>query len=134
MAVNTGGVIVAPNAVKIEAVGKVSTAQKLGVVARVAKRQAGKSRVVRGMKSAISATARTFGRVLHQLWLEVTGFVFLVMAASGGFAAAHEYAKYHAGKSGLARVAIAICFTLMFAWFGVSSFWQVRQKGKNGAR
>jgi hypothetical protein len=127
-------VIVAPQAVKIEAVSKVSTAQKLGVVARVAGQQVKRSRTVRAAKSAAMATARAFGRVLHQLWLEVTGLVFLVMAASGGIAAAKEYAKYEAGRVGVGRVAVAICFTVTFAWFGVSSFWRVRQKGKSGAR
>jgi hypothetical protein len=69
--------------------------------------------------------------VVHQLWLEVIGLVFLVMAASGGAALAHEYEKYHAGKAGLGRLVAAICFTLTFAWFGVSSFWRVRRNGKN---
>jgi hypothetical protein len=67
------------------------------------------------------------------LWLEVTGLVFLLMAASGGAAVAHEYAKYQTGKAGLGRVAVAICFTVTFAWFGVTSFWKVRRKSK-GAR
>jgi hypothetical protein len=128
------GVIVAPNTVKIEAVSKVSTAQKIGVVARVAAQQAGRSRVMRGMTRAVSTTGRALGRVLHQLWLEVTGFVFLVMAASGGIALAHEYAKYQTGRAGAGRLVAAICFTLMFAWFGVSSFWRVRKKGRSGAR
>ena len=128
------GVIVAPQAVKIEAVSKVSTARKLGVVARVAAQQAKRSRMVRAATSAVSTTARAFGRVLHQLWLEVTGLVFLVMACSGGIASAHEYAKYQAGRVGVGRVVVAICFTLTFAWFGVSSFWRVRQKGRGGAR
>jgi len=131
-------VIVAPEAVKIEAVGKVSTARKLGVVARVVARvaaqQAKRSRTVRAASSAVSAMARACGRVLHQLWLEVTGLIFLVMAASGGAASAHEYARYQAGRAGLGRVVVAICFTLTFAWFGVSSFWRVRQRGKGGAR
>jgi hypothetical protein len=66
--------------------------------------------------------------VLRQLWFEVTGFVFLVLAVIGGFALAHEYAKYQAGTAGLSRVVMAICFTLLFAWFGVTSFWRVRRK------
>jgi hypothetical protein len=70
------------------------------------------------------------GRVLHQLWLEVTGLVFLVMATSGGVALVHEYARYQAGKIGFGRVALAICFTATFAWFGVSSFWRGRQKSQ----
>ena len=82
----------------------------------------------------MSTTARAFGKVLHQLWLEVTGLVFLLMAASGGAAVAHEYAKYQAGNAGFGHVAVAICFTVTFAWFGVSSFWRVKQKGKGSAR
>jgi len=81
------------------------------------------------MKAAVRTTARSFGRVLHRLWLEVTGFVFLAMAALGGVALAHEYAKYQAGRVGSARVVVAICFTVTFAWFGVTSFWRVKKKG-----
>lgn len=125
--------IVAPETVKIEAVSKVSTTEKLGVAARVATRQVKRSRTVRAVTGAVTTTARACGRVLHQLWLEVTGLVFLVMAASGGVALAHEYAKYEAGKAGFGRVVVAICFTVTFAWFGVSSFWRVRKKGR-GAR
>jgi hypothetical protein len=110
-------------------VNKVSTARKLGVVARVATQQAKRSRTLRAMTGAISTTARVFGGVLHQLWLEVTGVVFLLMAASGGVALAHEYAKYQAGHAGFGRVAVAICFTVTFAWFGVSSFLRVKKKG-----
>ncbi len=100
------------------------------MVARVAGQQAKRSRTVRALTGAVSATARSFGRVLHQLWLEVTGFIFLTMAASGGIALAHEYGQYHAGKAGVGRVVLASCFTLTFAWFGVSSFWKVRRKSR----
>jgi len=106
----------------------------LGVVARVAGQQVKRSRTARAVTRAVSATARSFGGVLHQLWLEVTGLVFLVMAASGGVASAKEYAKYEAGRAGLGRVVVAICFTATFAWFGVSSFWKVRQRGKDSTR
>jgi hypothetical protein len=115
-------------------VSKVSTARKLGVVARVASQQAKRSRTVRAATGALSAIGRAFGRVLHQLWLEVTGLIFLVMAGSGGFAAAKEYAQYEAGRAGIGRVVVAVCFTVTFAWFGVSSFWRVRQMGGGGAR
>ena len=32
--------------------------------------------------------------------------------------------KYAAGQTTAGRVAIAVCFTLTFAWFGLSSFWR----------
>ena len=113
---------------------KVSTARKLGVVARVATQQAKRSRTVRAASSAAATTARAFGRVLHQLWLEVTGVIFLIMALSFAGATVKEYGKYHAGQAGPGRVAVAICFTVAFGWFGVSSFWRVKQRGKGGAR
>lgn len=128
------GVIVSPKAVKIEAVAKVSTARKLGVVARVAKnvatQEAQRSRTVRAARGAVAATARAFGRVLHQLWLEVTGAVFLIVAISFAAAAVKEYGKYHAGQVGPGRVALAIFATTLFMWFGLSSFWRVKKKNK----
>jgi hypothetical protein len=115
-------------------VSKVSTVRKLGVVARVANEQAKRSRTLRAAKGAVATTARAFGGVLHQLWLEVTGVIFLIMALSFAGASVKEYGKYHAGQTGLGRVAIAICCTVTFAWFGVSSFLRVRKKGGGGAR
>jgi len=116
-------------------VSKVSTAQKLGVVTRVATRVATqhvkRSRTVPAVTGAVATTARAMGKVLHQLWLETIGLVFLVMAVGGGGAVAHEYKKYEAGQAGFGRVAVAICFTVTFAWFGVSSFWRVWRKGKS---
>jgi hypothetical protein len=99
----------------------------------VAKEQAKRSRTVRAVTQAAATVGRAFGRVLHQLWLEVAGVVFLIMALSFAGATVKEYGKYHAGQVGVGRVAIAICFTVTFAWFGVSSFWRVRQK-RRGAR
>lgn len=108
---------------------KLSTLNKIGVVARVAARQVWRSRTGAAVLSGVQATARSFGRVTHQLWLEVTGFTFLALAAIGGIAGFREYAKYQAGQAeGLARVILAACFTATFAWFGVSSFWRVRKK------
>jgi hypothetical protein len=99
------------------------------VAARVAKQQAQRSRTVRAAGKAIATVGRSLGRVMHQLWLEVTGLVFLLMGLSFAAAAVKEYGKYHAGQAGYGRLAVAICFTVTFAWFGISSFWRVRKKG-----
>ncbi len=107
---------------------KVSTFRKLGVIARVATQQAGRNRTVAALMKAARATARSFGHVLHQLWLEVTGVVFIFMAGIGGLALAREIVKYQAGRATAGRIAVAICFTLTFAWFGVTSFWRVKKK------
>jgi hypothetical protein len=115
-------------------VSNASTARKLGVVARVAKQQAGRSRTLRAAKHAGLTTSRAFGRILHQLWLEITGLVFLIMGASFGAAAVKEFGRYHAGQAGPRRFALAICFTVAFAWFGISSFWKVRKKKNQRAR
>jgi hypothetical protein len=90
------------------------------------------NRTGRAVLAGMRETARSIGRVLHQLWLEVTGFVFLAMAAIGAMAGVREYAKYQSGHAnGPGRLVLAICFTISFAWFGLSSFWRVRRKAKS---
>lgn len=119
-----------PGTAKIEAVSKVTTWQKLGVVARVAAQRAGRNRTLKAIKSAVQTTVRSFAHTLHQLWLEVTGTLFLAIAAFGAFALVREYVKYEAGHATVGRVAVATCFTLVFAWFGLTSFWRVRRKSQ----
>jgi hypothetical protein len=112
-------------------VSKVSTLRKLGVVARVAGQQAGRSRTLGAVMNGVRTTGRSFGRAAHQLWLEVTGTVFLAMALFGAAAGVREYMKYTAGHTTASRVAITVCFTLAFAWFGLSSFWKVKRKSQH---
>jgi len=102
--------------------------RKFRILAQIAGRQAGESRTFGAILQAGRITLRSFGRVLHQLWLEVTGFIFLAMAGIGGIALAREYAKYQAGKTGVGRVAVAVTFCLIFGYFGFSSFWRVHRK------
>jgi len=105
-----------------------STARKLSILARVAVQQAGRTRTFGALLNAGRTTAVHFGRVLGQLWLEVTGFVFLVLSGVGALAFVREWTKYQAGRTSPGRVLLAIGFTVMFGWFGVSSFWRVRKK------
>lgn len=104
--------------------------RKVGVVARIAGQQASRSRTFNAAWNAARTTARSFGNVLHQLWLQVTGVLFLAMALGLGGATVKEYGKYHAGTVGPGRAVVAACFTLTFAWFGLSSFWRVRRKSQ----
>ena len=123
-------VIVAPKTVKIEAVSKVSSLRKLGTAARVAGNVAGRNRTLGAIMGAVRTTGRSFTRVAHQLWLEVMGVFFLIMALSFAFATVREYGKYHAEGAGGGRLAIAVCVTLSFAWFGLSSFWRAKRKSQ----
>jgi hypothetical protein len=105
-----------------------STARKLSIVAKVAAQQAGRTRTLGAFLKASRITSTHVGRILHHLWLEVTGFVFLVLAVVGASALVREYHQYQVGQIGLNRVLVAAVFTAVFAWFGVSSFWRVRKK------
>jgi hypothetical protein len=111
-------------------VSKVSAFRKLGVVARVAGQQAGRSRTLNAVMSAARTTGRSLARAAHQLWLEMMGLIFLLMALSFAGATFKEYEKYHASGGGSGRLAIAVCFTLTFGWFGLSSFWRARRKSQ----
>ena len=100
------------------------------MVARVAGQQAGRSRTLNAIKNAVATTVRSFAHAMHLLWLEVTGTLFLAIAAFGAIALVREYMKYEAGHATARRVAVATCFTVTFAWFGLSSFWKVRRKSQ----
>jgi hypothetical protein len=106
----------------------VSTARKLGIAARIAGQQVRQSRTYGAVLSAFRATAGHFAGVLHQLWLEITGFVFLAFAGVGAVALVRQYNAYHAGRTTSGRLAAAAIFTLVFGWFGASSFWRVHRK------
>lgn len=108
--------------------------KKLGLILRVASQQFAHSRTGGAVLKGLRATASSFGRVLHQLWLEVTGFTFLAIAGIGAVTGFHEYGKYHAGQeTGPGRLILAVCFTLSFSWFGLSSFLRIRRKQEEKA-
>jgi len=110
-------------------------ARKIKLIYRVAVNVAAnmvkRSRTGQAVLAGIRATASSFGRVLHQLWLEVTGFTFLAIAGIGALAGFREYGKYQSGHAaGPGRLVLAVCFTVSFIWFGLSSFWRVRKRAK----
>lgn len=106
----------------------VSTARKLGLAARIAGEQMKRSRTFGAVLNGVRTTVSHFTGVLHQLWLEITGFVFLAFAGVGLVATVREYVSYRAGHGSSAHLAAAAGFTLMFGWFGATSFWRVRKR------
>jgi hypothetical protein len=90
-----------------------------------------RSRTGAAVLGGLRAASISIGKVLHQLWLEVTGFTFLAIAGIGAIAGFREYGKYHAGQgAGPGRLLLAVAFTLSFAWFGLTSFWRIRRRTK----
>jgi hypothetical protein len=102
---------------------------KIQLILRAAGHLLERSRTGRALVAGFRASARSIGHALHQLWLEVTGFTFLAMAAVGALAGMREYTRYQSGHAtGPARLLLAVCFTVSFAWFGLSSFWRVKRR------
>ncbi len=98
------------------------------MVAGVAARQVGRNRWFRGGVAAVSAISKSVARVAHLLWLEITGLFFLLFSVIGGVALAHEYPKYASGRLGAGKLVLTLIFTVIFGYFGLSSFWRVRRK------
>jgi hypothetical protein len=99
----------------------------LGKAARSFKRGQISWRVLQGISAGTGAFLHTLRRVGRILWLEVTGFLFLSIAAVGGVAGWREYHAFAAGKAGPGRALVAVLFALVFAYFGVTSFWKARK-------
>jgi hypothetical protein len=106
----------------------VSTARKLSILGRVVLDRTGHNRTVGALLQAGKVTFAHFGKVLHILWLEVTGFVFVGLGGIAGYASYKEYAHYQAGDIGPGRVLLTAAVTAMFSWFGLNSFWRSRRK------
>ena len=70
---------------------------------RVTGRKSGENRWVRAFYRAGTVTFRSIRRVLHVLWLEVAGLLFLFLAFVGGGAAVRQYHRYQTGTAGGGR-------------------------------
>ena len=62
-------------------------------------------------------------RILRRIWLEVTGAIFLALAAFGVPGAIREWRLLEEGGSVL-RLVTTILFIVMMAGFGIYSFWK----------
>lgn len=97
-------------------------------MARYALNPRARNKVLRAAGAGLSATAKSVRRTTHVLWLEVTGFFFLVFATVCAGAGWREYHAHLAGTAEINRVYVAGVLALLFAWFGVSSFWRARRQ------
>ncbi len=100
----------------------------LGSVARHALNPKARGRFLKAAGAGFGTTAKAVRKTTHILWLEVTGFFFLVFATVCGGAGWREYQLHLAGKADINRVYIAGALALLFVWFGVTSFWRARRK------
>lgn len=103
------------------------------VATRVASRAARRSRLLSAAWSGIRTTALSLGRVVHRIWLEVTGVFFVIFALVGGMAAWREYPVYRAGRADLLHLLAPAFFSVLFAWFGLTSFWRAHRKARSRA-
>jgi len=65
-------------------------------------------------------------RILRQLWLEVTGAIFLALAAFGVPSAVREWRLLQQDGS-WSRFAMTVVFIAMMGAFGIYSFWKARR-------
>jgi hypothetical protein len=70
----------------------------------------------------VQAVVRAAWRALVQLFHQVAGVFFFVFAALGVAALVREWHRWPREK-----LVVAALFTLVFAWFTVSSFWRARK-------
>ena len=108
--------------------GSLSTAKNIARAVRVVVEQAGRNRVVGALLSGARATITSFAHVLHILWLEVTGFIFLSLGFIGAMAGVREYQRSVLGAANMNKVWASAIFAGLFAYFGITSFWRARKK------
>lgn len=89
---------------------------------------AARQKVLGALWSATTSTVRTFGRILHTLFLEVTGLLFTFLMLGFVGVTVREYQKYTAGAAPAYKPVLAGFFGVMFLWFGVTSFWRARRR------
>ncbi len=96
------------------------------LAAQVATRMVRRSRLLAGVTAGAQKAAASLARVLHLLWLEITGVFFVFFALGFGAAAWREYQRH--GGARPEHLWLAAAFSLLFLWFGVSSFWRAARK------
>ncbi len=105
---------------------KVSIAAQ--ALTRIAARSASNNRFVRAGLSAAETTLRSFARIAHVLWLQTAGLFFIVFAVFFVSRLPRAWGDYHVGKTPQSHLLLLAALAVMFAWFGVSSFWRAKKR------
>jgi len=101
---------------------------QLGTAVRVLSNPGSQQRLVRGVMAGGKSILGTLNHVARQLWLQITGFVFLCFGVIGTGAFVREYRAYTNGNIPIGKPILAFCFSAMFLYFGMNSFWRARKK------
>ena len=88
------------------------------------------TRLLRGVQASIRGFAGPVRKVLHVLFLEVSGLFFLLISLGVTSAFLREYRKYAMHEAGVERVIVTGVVGAMFLYFAVSSFWRARRRSK----
>ena len=103
------------------------TVRKIRLLCRSAIAVIERNRTGRAVVAAVRATSQSFGNVLHQLWLEVTGFFFGLFALYFAQDLWRTHLSYASGPQHQ-RFLIAAAMTLVFGYLSVSAFWRARRR------
>jgi hypothetical protein len=85
-------------------------------------------RLLRGVQAGVTGFAAPMRKVLHVLFLEVSGLVFLFISLGVVSAFLREYRKYAMHEVGVERIIVTAALGAMFLYFAVSSFWRARRR------
>ena len=79
----------------------------------------------------VTATLRQIWRILRTLFLEIVGFVFLVLAGWGGLWLIRSFREFDGDGEALFKLVLVSGFVVMMGSFGISSFWRARRISRN---
>jgi hypothetical protein len=108
--------------------GSLSSAKNIARAVQVVAGQVQRNRLLSAALSGVRATVASFTHIFHILWLEVTGFIFLILGMMGAAAGVHEYHRSGLGQANATKLWVSGIFAVLFVYFGVSSFWRARKK------
>ena len=66
-------------------------------------------------------------RPVHTLWHEIVGFLFVVLAIFIGGAGLRTWTQYSGEPAQFLKITLSICFAVVLAGFGISSFRKARK-------